>query len=772
MFIAIAGRNLFWSVSRVAVLLIFCGSLIAQSADPASVGQWTATKNWPRLAIHAHMLPNGKVLLWPGFTQGDNPTFFDPVAGTFTPATPAGFNIFCTGHTFLPNGDLFVAGGHVAIDVGLPNAAVYDPNANSWTQYPKMWAGRWYPTATALSNGDVLVTSGDITPKAGENGLPQVWQLGPKNWRYLNGAVYALPDYPRMFVAPNGKVFFAGSYIGSRYLDTSGIGTWSFVASTQFKNTRDYGSAVMYENGKVLIIGGSDPPTNTAEIIDLNASQPAWSYTNSMANARRQENATILPDGTVLVTGGSSGKGFNNSNSPVFSAEMWNPATGQWTSWASSGAFRGYHSVALLLPDGRVLSAGGDTQSASSGEFFSPPYLFNGARPTISSAPAQVNYGQTFSVATPDAASITKVTWVKLSSVTHSFNQNQRFNQLNFTQVSGGLNVTAPAGPTFATPGYYMMFILNGNGVPSVAQMIQILAAAPKATSVSPGSGPTNGGASATISGSNFLPGATVTIGGVTATNVKVTNSSTITLNTPANAAGAVNVVVTNPDYQAATLSSGYTYAASQGISFAQSNAATRPKNNVASVAATYAVAQSARNLNVVVIGWNDATASISSVTDSSGNSYAPAGSVVHGTALSQAIYYAKNIVAAGAGSNTVTVQFSPGASFPDLRIFEYAGLDTASPLDAANGSSGNGFTASTGSVTTNAANELVIASDTVLSKTLSPGTGYVPVLLTNFFDIAEHQITTQKGTFKPSASLDAKTNWVMLAAAFKASGQ
>jgi hypothetical protein len=192
----------------------------------------------------------------------------------------------------------------------------------------------------------------------------------------------------------------------------------------------------------------------------------------------------------------------------------------------------------------------------------------------------------------------------------------------------------------------------------------------------------------------------------------------------------------------------------------------------VASVAATYAVAQSARNLNVVVIGWNDATASISSVTDSSGNSYAPAGSVVHGTALSQAIYYAKNIVAAGAGSNTVTVQFSPGASFPDLRIFEYAGLDTASPLDAANGSSGNGFTASTGSVTTNAANELVIASDTVLSKTLSPGTGYVPVLLTNFFDIAEHQITTQKGTFKPSASLDAKTNWVMLAAAFKASGQ
>ncbi len=766
-------RRLLWSVLRIASLLVLCGGLAAQSSDPSVAGQWSTTKKWPRLAVHAHMLANGKVLIWPAFAQGDNPTFFDPIANTFTPATHAGFNIFCSGHTFLPNGDLFVAGGHVAIQVGLPNAASYDPVANSWTQLKPMWAGRWYPTATTLANGDVLVTSGDITPKAGENGLPQVWQLGLTSWRYLNNAILALPDYPRNFVAPNGKVFVAGSYAATRYLDTSGTGKWSYVGNTQFKGTRDYGTAVMYDVGKVMIVGGADPPTDTAELIDLNSSNPAWSNTSPMANLRRQLNATILPDGTVLATGGSSGKGFNNSNSPVYAAEVWNPTNGQWSTWASSTTYRGYHSVAVLLPDGRVLTAGGDLQTDASGEFFSPPYLFKGVRPSVTSAPAQVNYAQTFFVATPDGASIKDVTWVKLSSVTHAFNASQRFNRLSFSQVSGGLNVTAPSGPTVAPAGIYMLFILNGSGVPSVAQMVQIVAAAPAVNSISPSPGPTNGGASATISGSNFLPGATVTIGGVMATNVQVTNSTTITVNTPANSAGAADVVVTNPDYQKSTLPGGYTYTQSPGISFVQQNFTTKSKNSQASVSATYSLAQSAGDLNIVVIGWNDAAATISSVTDSSGNSYALAGSVVRGTALTQAIYYAKNIAAAGAGANAVTVRFNnSGASFPDLRIFEYAGIDPVNPLDAANGSSGNGFTASSGPVTTNAANELVFASDTVLSKTLAPGSGYVPIVFTTFFDIVEHRVRSQKGIFKPSASLDAKTNWVMQAATFKAAGQ
>jgi hypothetical protein len=763
-------RRLLWLLLSLASLLALCAGVAAQSRDPAAVGQWSNTEQWPYLAVHGHMLTNGKVLFWPQFSQGDIPEIYDPIANTFTAATQAGFNIFCSGHTILPDGRVFVAGGHHAIEVGLPNAAIYDPATNAWTQLPDMNDGRWYPTATSLSNGDVLVVGGDVTPFHGTNVIPQIWEVALSKWRYLNQAPLSVANYARMFVAPNGELFNAGPTVGTRYLNTSGTGGWTMVGTTKYPNPRDYGSAVMYSPGKVLIVGGDDPPTNTAEIIDLNSSSPSWSYTNPMANHRRQLNATILPDGTVLVTGGSSGKGFNNSNSPVYAAELWNPATATWSTLASSSAYRGYHSIAMLLPDGRVLTAGGAATSDTSGEFFSPPYLFNGARPTISSAPAQVTYGQTFFVATPSATSIANVTWVRLSSVTHAFNANQRFNQLSFTQASGGLNVTAPSGPTAAPPGQYMLFILNGSGVPSVASVVQISASAPSVLSISPASGSTDGGSSVTISGNNFLSGATVQIGGVMATNVQVTSSSKITANTPAHAAGAVDVTVTNPDYQQNTLPGAYTYGQGQGISFVQTNYNTA--KTASSISAPYSLAQSAGDLNVVVMGWNDTTASVTSVQDSSGNSYSQAGAVVKGTNLTQVIYYARNIKPATGGANKVTVKFTKAASFTDLRIFEYAGLDTANPLDVSAGSSGLGFTASGGQVTTKAAVELVFASDTVQSKTLNPGPGYVPVLLTNFFDIAEHRLASQKGNFKATAKLDASTNWVMQVVTFKAPGQ
>ena len=140
---------------------------------------------------------------------------------------------------------------------------------------------------------------------------------------------------------------------------------------------------------------------------------------------------------------------------------------------ASTNTYRGYHSTALLLPDGRVLSAGGEITGASA-EIYSPPYLFNGPRPTITSVGSTVTYGQTFTVTTPDAASISQVTFIRLPSVTHAFNQNGRLIHLQFTQVSGGLQVTAPANGNLAPPGHYMLFLVNSNGVPSVASIIQI----------------------------------------------------------------------------------------------------------------------------------------------------------------------------------------------------------------------------------------------------------------------------------------------------------
>jgi hypothetical protein len=140
---------------------------------------------------------------------------------------------------------------------------------------------------------------------------------------------------------------------------------------------------------------------------------------------------------------------------------------------ASFTVFRGYHSTALLLPDGRVFSGGGQTVAASV-EIYSPPYLFKGARPEISSAPANIDYGKSFFVGTPDAASITKVSMIALSSVTHGFNMTQRISLPAFAQANDGLNVTAPSSGNAAPPGYYMLFILDSAGVPSVAKILQL----------------------------------------------------------------------------------------------------------------------------------------------------------------------------------------------------------------------------------------------------------------------------------------------------------
>lgn len=463
-------RGLWPRVVMCWSFLIAGTSVSAQ--DPSIVGQWSAVQTLPTVAVHAHLLPTGKVLIYP---YTDDPHLWDPATGTITSAALAGFNIFCTGHAFLADGRLFVAGGHIANNVGEAKAAIYDPFTNSWTRLPNMNAGRWYPSNTTLPNGDVLVVSGDQDTTVGVNTLPQVWQTATNSWRNLTNAQLGLNLYPAMHLAPNGKVFMSIPSEITRYLDTSGSGLWTTVAIRQY-GFRSYGSSAMYDDGKILVAGGGDPPTNTAEVIDLNVASPSWRFVGSMSSPRRQFDLTLLPDGNVLATGGSSGSGFDNSTAPVFVAEIWNPATEQWTTVAGNTKYHGYHSNALLLPDGRVLTTGGDDQPNA--EIFSPPYLFKGARPTISSAPAAVGYGQTFFVQTPNAASITKVTWIRLPSVTHAFDMNQRINRLNFSQASGGLNVTAPASANLCPPGHYMIFILDGNGVPSVAKIIQITAVA------------------------------------------------------------------------------------------------------------------------------------------------------------------------------------------------------------------------------------------------------------------------------------------------------
>lgn len=454
--------------------------------DEQRVGLWEAPITWGAVAIHASLLPNGKVLTFG--RMHEPPKLWTPgplhSGGTFQSVGHPG-DLFCSGHTVLPDGRLLVAGGHSGTDNFGTRTTFYYDTLSGWTRGIDMQNGRWYPTSTTLATGEVLAISGGDTAGM-RNLIPEVWQNG--SWRPLTSAALNVPLYPMMFAAPDGRVAMVGPDRQTRYLNTSGTGGWT-LGPLRVLGTRDYGSAVMYDAGKVLIVGGGNTPTATSEVIDLNAGAAAtWRLTGSMAVARRQLNATLLADGTVLATGGSNATGFNPppSDPRILQPEIWDPTTETWRSLGAMSHHRLYHSTALLLPDGRVLSVGSGGPAASgftdnlTAEVFSPPYLFKldgtpATRPTITSAPASVGYGQTFTVQSPEAATIVRATWIRLSSVTHSFNQNQRMNRLAATpDGAGGVSITAPASPNHAPPGHYMLFLIDGNGVPSIAKIIRI----------------------------------------------------------------------------------------------------------------------------------------------------------------------------------------------------------------------------------------------------------------------------------------------------------
>jgi hypothetical protein len=441
---------------------------VTAGGQSALVGEWSALLPAPVILIHVHLMPDGRVLIF-GRT---GVRVWDPATGVFTDAEGPSL-LFCSGHDFLPDGRLLVTGGGTGNGLGYANTNIFVPATASWIVGPRMAQGRWYPTNTTLPNGEVLTVAGQDTSGTAVP-IPEIWD--GTSWRQLTGASLALSNYPRDFVAPDGRIFVAGSQAQSKFLDVTGLGSWANGPSMN-SGSRSYGSAVMYEPGKILYVGGNSSPTNTAEIIDLNQPSPAWTYTGSLAYARWNLNATVLPTGDVLVTSGVSGSRSNPALA-VNAAELWNPATGGWTMLPSAAPLlRGYHSTSLLLPDGRVLhgggGGGGGTVDNYNYEVYSPAYLFRGARPVITGAtPATVGYGQNVIVGTPDAASITKVSLIRGGSVTHAFDQGQRLVPLTFSPVSGGLSVTIPASRNVAPPGPYMLFLVNGNGVPSVARIV------------------------------------------------------------------------------------------------------------------------------------------------------------------------------------------------------------------------------------------------------------------------------------------------------------
>jgi PA14 domain/Galactose oxidase-like, Early set domain/Glyoxal oxidase N-terminus len=469
-------------LGSIPLLLTFCiGQLLIShrvSGQPAAVGQWDAVQSWPVNNINIILLPNGKYLLWPR-SGGNQARVWDPGNNSFTQVPLPTMNLFCAGHSFLADGTLLVTGGHIQDGAGERKAHIFDYRNNTWTRVADMNDGRWYPTTTTLGNGDALVSSGSIV-NYDPNPVFQVWDVNSSNWRTLSSANKSIPLYPFMHLAPNGKVFNSGPNTTAAYLDTAGNGAWSATVGGRRRTFRDYGSSVQYAPGKIILIGGGDPPVKTAEVIDLNQANPSWRSVGSMAFARRQMNATLLPDGKIFVTGGTSGNGFNDACGAVFAAEMWDPATEQFTTLPDAAERRLYHSSAILMADGRVLTGGGGEPAGENCadavhlnvQIYSPPYLFNGTRPALTSAPGEVDYGQVFSAGT--SGTIAKAALIRLPCVTHDFDQNQMYIPLSFSQAGGTVTITTPASANICPPGHYMLFVINSTGVPSMASIIRV----------------------------------------------------------------------------------------------------------------------------------------------------------------------------------------------------------------------------------------------------------------------------------------------------------
>ena len=464
-------------------------------AHPNQNGRWdTLPFDMPINPVHVAMMHTGKVLIVSG--SGNDPDNKNLHAAVWDPKTLTikTFNIswdmFCNGMVILPDGKPFVLGGTLQYDpfLGEPKTATFDPATEIFTNTPDMGAnqGRWYPSGVVLSSGSVLVCSGLNNTSGAVNTSVQIWT--GTAWTAAGTAFKSVPLYPRLHLLPNGKIFESGSNQDSQMYDQA-TKAFTFVANTIFNRNRDYGTSVLLpltpENGfkpNVMIMGGSSPvATDTTELIDLSVPSPKWVAGPAMVKGRIQMNATILPNGKVLASGGSVNDEDNAT--AVKEAQLYDSAINSFSSASSMEFPRLYHSNTMLLPDATVVSLGGNPVRKvyqPEIEIYSPPYLFNSdgspaKRPTITDvAPGELHYGEQFNVSTPEAENIKFIVLIRAGAVTHAFDMDQRLVGLTFAAVGGVLHATAPANGNLAPPGYYLLFILDNEGVPSVAQFVHL----------------------------------------------------------------------------------------------------------------------------------------------------------------------------------------------------------------------------------------------------------------------------------------------------------
>lgn len=472
------------------------------ATDPGTGGRWSAVTDTPVVPVFQAVLPNGKVLMWD--SVGENPAesysshsftraaVWDPRDNSYRQVNVNGYNIFCAGYTQLADGRVLVAGGNKtqALD-GIVQTHLFDWRTETWSRGPDMSAGRWYPSVAALGSGEALIV-------AGGPATAEVYQTDGKLRRLTGFSSYHDRIYPFLVPRPNGQVEMVGP---ADQMDTMSVsGTGALTASQRRDGIdRGYGSFASYDIGKVLVAGGgkvteggeSSVPTRTASVVDVNGARTSVRPTSPMSVGRRQLSLTVLADGSALATGGQSRavNGLVDLERPVFAAERWDPATESWTVLASASRVRQYHSAATLLPDGRVLTGGGGICGAcqekgyleKNVEYFSPPYLYKkdgsgelAPRPVVDAVPGVVGYARQFAITSAQAGSIGKVGLVRLGASTHGVDQGQQYVPLQFSASGSFVTAAAPATTHIAPPGYYMLFVTDRSGVPSVARIVKL----------------------------------------------------------------------------------------------------------------------------------------------------------------------------------------------------------------------------------------------------------------------------------------------------------
>ncbi|WP_427135834.1 galactose oxidase-like domain-containing protein [Pseudarthrobacter sp. S9] len=468
-----------------------------------SLGSWGPTISFPIVPVAAALLPGNRLLTWSaysatafggsrGYTQTSILDLTTGAVSQTQEVANTGHDMFCPGTSLLPDGKILISGGSNSAKTTL-----YNPATNAWTAGPDMKIARGYQSNVTTSTGEVFTLGGSWSGGIGnKNG--EVWSAAG-GWRTLPNVLadniltddprggYRSDNHPWLFAAPGGRVFHAGPSRQMNWISTTGNGSITSAGLRSDSPDAMNGDAVMYDVGKILTVGGSTaydntPATARAYTIDINNGVKV-ARTADMGVTRSFANGVALPDGQVFVVGGQATPVVFTDTGARMAPEIWNPATGKWTTLAPMAIPRTYHSVALLLPDGRVFVGGGGlcntcTTNHLDGEIFTPPYLLNAdgsarTRPTIATAPATAAAGSTIAVTT--GAPVTKFSLMRMSSVTHSVNTDQRRIPVTATAVSGNTaSLKLPADRGVLVPGSYLLFALDGNGVPSVASTIKI----------------------------------------------------------------------------------------------------------------------------------------------------------------------------------------------------------------------------------------------------------------------------------------------------------